>query len=583
MVIRTLLLMALLFSISVPASTQISAAVDKNPALLNESITLDVILDARVDAAAIDFSGLKSDFTVMMPSVSQSTRIINGKTSQSTQWKVVLLAKKAGNFTIPRFSYQGLTTEPIALTILGAETAASAATNTTTKDLFLQSSIEQDQLYVQQLSYYKVQIFFNTELQRGALSEPSLEGAIIQQVGQDVEGSELVNGIRYRTISRRYAITPQQSGNFTISPPTFSGEMLDRDSQQYGYYSRTKKVVQQAQAIEIAVKPIPDSFPADWLIAGLVTLSEEWTPDVTQLTIGEPITRTITLSAVDVAENQLPELNLNFPRTLRLYQEQPQAKSAERNGHIIAQKIFTTAVIATSPGEVTLPEVKLPWWNSKTNQMMTAVLPAKTFQVNPAANASDNSMTTSIKGLAPATNDSKDVNKAPSASITLNQPINNWAWTYSTSALLALWITSLLIFYLLWQWRNPELKAETSTATAKFNSHALKMACKNNDPEATKQALLRWGHRHFNQQFISLNQLTPYLNSAALSAQIEQLNAALYANSSKATSEDNDVSSANKNEHWQGQTLWQQWQQYKPTVTAKKVDSDLAPLYPNDV
>jgi hypothetical protein len=581
MVIRTLLLMALLFSLSVPAATQISAAVDKNPALLNESITLDVTLDTKADAAAIDFSELKSNFTVMMPSVSQSTRIINGKASQSTQWKVVLLAKKAGNFTIPAFTYQGLTTEPIALTILAAEAAATTATNN--PELFLQSSIEQDQLYVQQLSYYKVQIFFNGELQRGALSEPSLDNAIIQQVGQDVEGSELVNGIRYRTISRRYAITPQQSGRFTISPPTFNGEMLDRDSRQYGYYSRSKKVVQQAQPIDITVQPIPSPFPtdtSDWLIAGLVTLSEEWSPNVTQLTVGEPITRTITLSAVDVAENQLPELMLNFPNSLRLYQEQPQAKSAERNGHIIAQKIFTTAVIATTTGEVTLPEVSLPWWNSKTNQLSTAVLAAKTFQVNPAANSSTPGSLPAVNSAA-TLNTTSDVNDRSLTAASLNQSVNNWAWTYSTTTLMVLWLITLLGLYLVWQHRFTQTKPQTSPTVAKFNSHNLKMACQNNDPEAAKQALLRWGHRYFNQPFMSLGQLTAYLTSAELIALIEQLNATLYGHPGVKDKLANNNISAKK--QWQGQALWQQWQQYNPKSAKTNANSDLAPLYPNDV
>src|SRR5690606_25451404 len=181
------------------------------------------------------------------------------------------------------------------------------------------------------LSYYTVTIYFNGELQRGSLSEPLLEGASISQVGQDSESSALVNGIRYRTITRRYAITPQRSGSFTITPPAFNGEMIDRDSARYNYFARTKTVVQQAQPIDIMVNPIPDSFPGDWLVAGLVTLTEEWSPDITELKQGEPVTRTITLSAVDVAENQLPEIKQGFPDGLRLYQEQPQAKSAERN------------------------------------------------------------------------------------------------------------------------------------------------------------------------------------------------------------------------------------------------------------
>lgn len=562
MVIRILLLLALLFSGLVPAASQLSAAVDKNPALLNEPITLEISLDAKVEASAMDFNVLKSDFTVMMPSVSQSIRNINGNTSQSTLWKVVLVAKQAGDYTIPSFSYQNLTTEPINLTILAADSQSNSA-DTDNKELFLQSEIEQNQLYVQQLSYYKLTIYSKEEFQNASLTEPSLEGAIIQKVGQDVEGSELVNGIRYRTFSRRYAITPQQSGHFSITPPVFSGEIIDRASRQYGYYSRTKRVLEQAQTITIEVQPIPDNFPtqtASWLVAGLVTLTEEWSPNLTELTVGEPITRTITLSAVDVAENQLPEITLKFPSSLRLYQEQPQAKSAERNGHIIAQKVFTTAVIATESGEVSLPEVSLPWWNSKTNQLATAVLPAKTFIVSPAANSQSAKST-------PATNPDNITTTLPKSLTQQSTAINNWAWTYSTSSILAIWIITLLVFYMLWQYRQPASPAPSAIAVAKFNSQALKAACQNNIPKTAKKELLRWGYRQFNQQFTSLSQLTEQLNSTALVAEINQLNAALYAD---------NVDS------WQGKGLWQQWQLFKPDMTKTNNSADLAPLYPNN-
>ncbi|MGI5309590.1 BatD family protein [Rheinheimera sp. WS51] len=571
MVTRILLFFSLCISISIQAATQISASVDKNPALLNESITLTINLDARVEAGAIDFTVLKSDFTVMMPSVSQSTRMINGTTTQSTQWKVVLLAKQAGNITIPSFSYQSLSTAPIELTILAANNKTT--TSSADKELFLQSEIETQAPYVQQLSYYKLTIYSKDSFQNASLTEPSLEGAIISQVGQDVEGSELVNGIRYRTFSRRYAITPQQSGHFTIQPPVFSGEVLDRESQQYGYYSRTKRITEQAQTIEIEVKPVPDNFPsqtADWLVAGLVTLTEEWSPNVSELTVGEPITRTITLSAVDVADNQLPEITLNFPSSLRLYQEQPQTKSAQRNGHVIAQKTFTTAVVATTDGTVTLPEVSLPWWNSKTNQLAKATLPEKTFKVIPTA-------TTKTPNVDTPALSSQSSNAVPASQNTnYSAPISNWAWTYSTSIIMVLWLLSLAAFYFFWQWRKPMAQIPDSTSIAKFNSHALKQACKNNQPNIAKQELLRWGHRHFDQKVISLSQLNNFITSAELRKEVSQLNAVLYSAKQNAN---NDVTT----NLWSGDALWQKWKQYKPKTPFNKTESGLTSLYPKDI
>jgi hypothetical protein len=549
--VKGVLLAAVLLSLPLQALTQLSASVDKNPALRGEAVTLEVTANTRVAADAINFRVLEQDFTVMVPSVSTSTQIINGQSSQSTIWRVVLLPKKAGNYTIPAFTLQGLSTQPISLEVLN-ETAQT--NNSSNAELFLQANIEQQQLYVQQLSYYQVTIYFNGELQRGSLSEPQMDGASVMQVGQDAEGTELVNGIRYRTITRRYAITPQRSGSFTITPPTFSGEMIDRDSARYNYFARTKTVVQQAEPIDVVVNAIPANFPGSWLVAGLVTLTEEWSPDITELKQGEPVTRIITLSAVDVAENQLPDLTQGFPEGLRLYQEQPQAKSAERNGRLVAQKIFTTAVIANTAGELELPEVSLAWWNSQTNKLEHARLPARTLSVTEVAGAAEQTSTVS-----PALNIT-----APLTAPTGNSKASPWQWNYTSSALLALWLLTLFASYVVWRLKAPVKPVTQTQSRVRFNSSELKRACKQGDTTAAKAELLRFAHQQLDKRCQSLTEVSAYIHSAELKNQLIKLNAALYGNSHA----------------WQGEQLWQAWQQYDAGRPETGTADKLQPLYP---
>lgn len=557
--VKTLLLtVALLLSLPLHALTKLSASVDKNPALRGEAVTLEITADAKVATDALNFRVLEQHFTVMLPSISTSTQIINGQASQSTRWRVVLLPKASGDFTIPAFTLQGLTTEPINVQILDGSVAKNANNN---QQLFLEAELEPQQLYVQQLGYYQVTIYFNGDLQRGSLSEPQLDDASISQVGQDVEGSKLVNGIRYRTITRRYAVTPQRSGNYTILPPTFSGEMLDRDSARYNYFAATKTVLQQAQPIDVKVNAIPDSFPGDWLVAGLVTLTEEWNPNIDELKQGEPVTRIITLSAVDVAENQLPELKQGFPDGLRLYQEQPQAKSAERSGRLVAQKIFTTAIIANKAGVLELPEVALPWWNSQTNKLDYAKLPARTLTVAASAVSSSNNADVADSQLTQT--DSQSV-------IPVSQPnygveASSWQWNYLTTLMLALWLLSLFIIYVWLQLKTPAKQQLNLHSRVAFNSNVLKRACEQGDPQLARDELLRFAHQQLDTRCLSISELSNIITAAELKQQLTSLNSALYGNS---------------NEKWQGAQLWQAWQQYHTTKTATAPKNSLPPLYP---
>lgn len=549
MVVRFLILISLFFSVSVAANTQVIASLDKNPAMLGESVTLDVTVNARVNADIINFRQLENNFTVMVPSVSQSTSVINGVSNQSTRWQVVLLPKKTGTFTIPSFTVNNASSATLTLEVI----ERGQDNNQASQELFLQSEIEHNELYVQQLTYYQVTIYFSGELQRGSLTEPTLDGAVIQQVGQDAEGSTLVNGIRYRTITRRYAITPQRSGTFDITPPTFSGEVFERDNARYSYFARTKTVVQQAQPQTITVKAAPVDFPGDWLVAGLVTLSEEWVPGQSELIQGEPVTRIITLSAVDVADNQLPELKQGFPAGIRLYQEQPQSKAAERNGRIIAQKIFTTAVIATDAGTVELPEISLPWWNSQTNQIQYTTLPGRILQVT--ANAGVN-QTSQPEPAAP-------LNTQPEHLVTPSA----WHWNHLTSLISGLWVLSLLLIYIFWQLRAQKdvIPVIPSDSKVKFNSSKLKQACETGDSATAKAELLRFAHQQLNTKCRSLSELSALIDDNSLKMQLAQLNTALYQSGLQ---------------EWDGKALYQSWKNYKPQHNSSTADT-LSPLYRN--
>ncbi|CAM5205416.1 BatD family protein [Alishewanella longhuensis] len=535
---------SLCLSLSFPllALSSLQSQVDKNPALAGEAITLTVTADARLAADALNYRHLEQHFRVMVPSVSQSTQVINGVSTQSTRWTFTLFPLASGTFTIPAFEINGLSSDPIALTVL-----AQSASTDEARELFVEATLQgSSEIYVQQMLYYDVVIYFSGDLQRGNLTEPQLEGAEIQRVGQDVEGSALVNGVRYRTITRRYSITPQRSGSVTIAPPLFSGEVIERDNSRYNYFARSKTVMQEANPIAIEVKPQPADFTGNWLVAGLVTLTEEWQPAQSELKVGEPVTRIITLSAVDVASSQLPDLNQQLPAQLRFYQEQPQAKGAERSGRQVAQKIFTTAIIANEAGDLILPEIRLPWWNSQTNRQEVAVLPARAFKVEAAS-------TSAVSDLLPVPT------LAPAAAI------NPWQWNYTSSLLLVGWLLSLLLFAYMKKPQRQLKIATEETARRPFADKLLKQACTAADPKLAAAQLLLWGQSQFLSPVRSLEQLGNLVADPLLAAELHNLARQLYSGHTAS---------------WQGAALYQAWRNWRPAQTSTN-NATLAPLYPH--
>jgi hypothetical protein len=542
--------------LTVHAASSLNVRVDKNPVMLGEELRLSVQVDEKVSSSAIDFSVLSNHFRLGPPSVSQSMQIINGQSSQSTIWQLSLFAKNTGTFEIPAFTLNGVSSAPISIEVIPASQQA-----TDNQVLFIESNLSQTELYVQQMVYYEVKIYFSGDLQRGSLSQPELPNTTIEQVGKDVEGTELVNGMRYQTITRRYSLIPQQSGDFTLDAPFFNGEMIDRNSSRYDYFAKTQTISAQGQAVEFKVKAMPAGFNGDWLVSELVALTEEWTPPSTTLVQGEPVTRTITLTAVDLADHQLPDLQIELPAGVKHYAEQPQAKKAERNGRIVAQKVFTSAVIATQSGELKLPAVRIPWWNSKSNQLAYAELPERILKVT----ANPNQLS---QPPAPTVTPAEEDVVSTLPLIPAQTNISPWQWNHLSTLLLLLWIFTIVIAG--WRWRRQGPSSDSTApkfplaSEVKFNAKKFKAACLANDSSTASQQLLRWASQQLATDIQQLPQLLKALPDCALRQETEKLVYQAY--------------QANQSP-WQGTALFEAWAKYKHL---QQVESPalLKPFYP---
>ena len=76
------------------ALTQLTATVDRNPVMVNESFVLQIVANDSIDVSDLDMSPLmRSGLTVGRTSTSSQTQIINGNISKTT----TLRAKNANS------------------------------------------------------------------------------------------------------------------------------------------------------------------------------------------------------------------------------------------------------------------------------------------------------------------------------------------------------------------------------------------------------------------------------------------------------------------------------------------------------
>ena len=381
MVIRQFfILLTLCIAVIQPAFalSKLEASVDRNPVMEGEYFVLNVSADDEVDTGKLDTSILLKDFIVGRTSVSRSTQIMNFDAVKETRWQVLLAPKQKGQLTIPSFSIDGVSSAEIPLRVVEAGAQPEQA-----KNLFIDAKVSTDEAYVGQLITYKVKLYLAVELQRGVLNAPVIEGAQIKQIGEDKDGSEIIEGRRYRVIERTYGIIPDLPGQVNIKGATFSGDVLVESQRRGGMFGFNESRPMQAGApsLSIQVEPATTSFQGQWLVADLVALKESFPEDVKEFTVGSPITRTLTLLASNADENSLPDIAQNLPPELKSYPEKPQRQSFVRDAQIVSQYSITSAIVPSKAGTFTLPEVKVPWWNPHLKRQEMATLPARTIQV----------------------------------------------------------------------------------------------------------------------------------------------------------------------------------------------------------
>lgn len=550
------------------ALTKVTASIDVNPVMSNESIVLTVVADDSVERDALDTSPLSNNFIVARTEVSSQTSMVNFKTTRTTRWQIVLIPRKTGKLLIPSLTIDQVSSQPIEVNVIEQGSAAS----TKQQDVFISSQLSSNDIYVQQLVTLTVKLHIGVQLQRGSLTEPELPGATIVQVGKDQESDGIVNGKRYRIIERTYAITPEQSGEFTLNSPMFAGEVMVQSSRRSGFLSfgETKPINILGDKLSLNVRPIPDNYPshASWLPSEFLSLHQEWQPQSNEFKVGEPITRTITLTAAGLAKAQLPIIEMAAPNGLKIYPDQAELNSNLTKERLVSQKRQNFALVASKAGQYVLPKISIAWWNTITNKYQQAVLPEQTITVvgNP-----DSKMQESLSNppqisdgeISPSTVSNNGNITTPTVIIEQSTKLQ---WLFLTLWVLTLFLWLVHVIYLK---RNQTKPTETNKPSVNNQYLALLAACKQNNAEQALALIVPWVNS------INVNDInSPQAQVSTLAKAIELINCSTF------TQAVNDVQQSlygqsSTAESWQGQPLLAEIQRINANKAKETTNSEI--------
>lgn len=448
----------------------LNAQVDRNSVSLGEVIQFSLSYTGSA-SSNINTDVMGADFDVLSNSQSSSTQMSFGSSSSfstTTQWRILLRPKRAGQLTIPAFVIDGDSSQPIQIEVKAAAQTTSNSNNN--EPIYLETLISTAKPFEQEQVLLTIRLASEFAITDHDFEQrdPIIPDAKVERV---YSGSyqRQANGRRQVVLEKIYAIYPQAPGALTI--PSVPHAVIyqqpnpdpRRSSPFFNSGNRLRKDF-ESQVQTLHVQPKPAASTADqWLPAKKVSLRQHWSSAPERFVLGEPITRDITIEAQGLLASQLPEISMADIDGLKFYPDQPQLDNQLSNTGVTGTRSIATAIVASKPGRYTLPEITLQWWDISSNQQRQSTLAAVEIIVAaPAGSAiTDDNALANTAPLTPAPDTATDT--YPTDAVGLNKANSNAALVWKISS--AFFALTTLVFFMLW--RAAGSKTDNTTGTTK--------------------------------------------------------------------------------------------------------------------
>jgi oxygen tolerance protein BatD len=524
------LLVFALLPVTALAQVTARASLDRTQARMGETVALTITVDGLQQAAPPDLSPLSGDFAVLGSSTNSSLSIINGQRTLRTEFGVALRPNRPGTITIPPLDVAGQRTAPLTLQV---DAASAAAPSSRQGPVFLEASADTDSAVVGQAISYSVRLFYALDLADGSLGDPQAAGLSMRRVGNDSNYQAQRNGTTYRVLERHYVVFAQHAGKLTIPSVNFQGEALDQRGQD-PFFAGTSPVSAMSNTVDIHVDPVPDAgAKGTWLPATALTLKLDGLPTDGKAQVGTPLTLNLTLEATGLPFEVLPALSLPALDGADVYPDKASTGTRDDGSKLIGRRSQAFAVVPNRAGTLSIPEITLHWWNTRTRTMEVARVAAARIQVlgktGAAAPAAGSSAAIPAGGSGTNAPGGQASAGPPSAGDGAAGAVSRWKAI--TAALVVVWIATLVFAVWLWRRRRRAPRAARRATTPTLAGRKGFLAAVNaGDTARIEQALLRWA-RETRPSLRNLGELAGALSSQAQREAISSLQRARFASS----------------------------------------------------
>tara|TARA_Y100001970_G_C14219429_1_gene851728 strand:- start:835 stop:2538 length:1704 start_codon:yes stop_codon:yes gene_type:complete len=477
---------------------EVTIWVDSNPVDTGEMFNLYIEVKNVNDLEDPDLNSVEG-FQIINKSKQNQTYIAGNKINRSVKWTYLMIAKNPGIYQIPSLKIGQENTKPILIKVIKSQ-------NTKQNEIVrLDLDVSSKKVYLHQQVLIKLRIVRNgLQLVNETITPLEIKGAKIEKIKEE-SFKELEEGKKLLITEILFVVIPEKIGELKIPQIKYQGDEIKGVNlgsifQKFGSYSQNKgrRIFSKSEIKTIEVSPVPDNFVGWWLPVSKLNLEEKWEKDNIKFVVGEPVTRTISISVQGAYSDQIPELKIKYPNGIKKYSTQPKLKTEKTENGLKGYRIEKYALIPNKEGEIKLPEISIDWWDTTNNQMRKSVIPAKIIEVVGNSSVVKDEFGKITNGFEKNIKENESLNFSK-----YNEKYkNDSVWKYLTVALSLLWIATFVFWFFYYKLKNKSKNNTidqeiTKTKNLKVVTKRLKLAIENGSPNNLRDELLSWGKTYW--------------------------------------------------------------------------------------
>lgn len=503
------------------AMEELAASVDRTTLASGETLELTLTYPGKTSADP-DFSPLDTDFEILDRSRRNQISMVNGTFDATSIWRLTLAPKRTGDLQIPPLTAGDARSHALTIRVMPAASGSASAE----RPVFAEAVLDKDQAVPGEQVMLTLRLYTRVDLSNLSMEPLAVPGAELIQSAENKYHKD-IQGQTYQVIELRYALIPEQEGELNIPGARFGARTLDgRDpfDRAFGGGGRPLRINSEPRTLHVTARPT--GAATNWLPVQALRVEQKWSTATRQVQLGEPITRTLTLTAIGTTSARIPPLELPAPQGYRRYPDQPELHDDTTTAGVTGRRTESFAVVADQPGPLVLAPIRVRWWNTATRAFEETEVPGARFEILPAAGAPHAAAVTPIDTVAaPAT----EAVQTPAA--TAAAPAGGA--TPLIHGLIAgnlLLLLSTLTFALLWRRRATTVGAAEEPTPQSADFSAVERAATAGDGLRLRAAILAWAREHWHDiGIVSLRQVAERAENEHLRATFRRLDDSCYA------------------------------------------------------